>query len=419
MKKRICGLLAALALLLAACGQPRFEAEAPQETAAETSAPGEITLEVLLCRYSEETEGFFSSTFTEGFEAANPGVHLKLELMDLNGAETLLEERLKEGRAPDVLNLPSFQGPAAKELLLPVDEYCPAELRAAFLPSLLEGGDGWALPGPVSAWAMYGNEGLLKQAGVSAPADWKSLEDCCRALKNRLGTEAVPLGLDLSDSEGQAAFALFAWGAGGGLTDDAGSWMLNGTENAEALTFLARLYREGLTNADPTAEGRLELQQAFAQGKIALLIAPQQLPRTLERLDSQVSASAFPVPGKSGGVSLARADWLMALRDEAAPDQAARSEAIGRFMSYFYEAERYAAWTQAEGFLPATGPAAERLEGGLEAWRGVLPLSRLCPEEREDWPQARQGIVAAAREALLGGDAQTLLDRLQAELTSS
>ena len=113
-----------------------------------------------------------------------------------------------------------------------------------------------------------------------------------------------------------------------------------------------------------------------------------------------------------------RLPW-MAFKDDSAPDQAARNEAIGKFLTFFYDPENYVGWVSMEGFLPAVNSAVEALvaaDPSFGAWLDVLGSCQFYPAAKAEWDQVRQGVTTVEQEALIGGDVQAGLDALQAEV---
>ena len=109
----------------------------------------------------------------------------------------------------------------------------------------------------------------------------------------------------------------------------------------------------------------------------------------------------------------------MAFKDESAPDQAARDEAIGKFLTFFYDPENYVGWVSMEGFLPAVNSAVEALvaaDPSFEAWLNVLSSCQFYPTAMAEWDAVKQGVIAAEQNALSGSGVKAELDKLQAEI---
>ena len=109
----------------------------------------------------------------------------------------------------------------------------------------------------------------------------------------------------------------------------------------------------------------------------------------------------------------------MVFKDEADPDVAARDEAIGKFMTFFYTPENYVGWVSMEGFLPAVNSAVEELvasDPSFGAWLDVLSGCQFYPTAKAEWDAVKQGVIAVEQNALSGASVKDELDKLQAEI---
>ena len=443
--KKILALLLALCMIfaLAACGQqaapaeqpaaeaPAAEAPAAEEPAAEEPAADEITLDVIICQYGPNTQEWFlgsgmnGTNFVDKFEAENPGIKLNLEVVSWNDVYTVVDTRIAAGNAPDILNIDVFANYATDGLLLPVSEYCPEELFNDFFPSFIAQSviddTVWAVPDLASARAMFYNVDMLNEVGVEVPTTWSELEDVSQAIIDFYNGEVYPWGVDMTTDEGQAAFAYYTWGNGGGFVDADGNWAVNSPENVEAIKFAVDLVNKGFTNPNPATQTRYDLQDMFAAGKMAMLIAPNQLPTYVADKGGTINMATANIPAADGKTSssVGVMDRVMAFKDDSAPDQAARNEAIGKFLTFFYNPENYVGWVSMEGFLPAVNSAVEALvaaDPSFEAWLDVLGGCQFYPTAKAEWDQVKQGVIAAEQAALTGADVQAELDALQAQL---
>ena len=353
----------------------------------------DITLDVIICQYGTQTNDWFTGTgmngtsFVKKFEEANPGIKLNLEVVSWNDVYTVVSTRISNNNAPDILNLDSFADYANEGLLLPVKDYCPEELFNDFFPSFIAQSviddTVWAVPDLASARALYYNVDLLEAAGVEVPTTWAELEDVCQALVDFYGGDVYPWGIDMTTDEGQAAFAYYAWGNGGGFVDDEGNWTI----------------------------------------KLAMVIAPNSLPTYIATKGyTDVNYAVADIPHNEGKTSssVGVMDRIMAFKDDSAPDQAARNEAIGKFLTFFYDPENYVGWVSMEDFLPAVNSAVAALveaNPSFEAWLKVLDGCKFYPTAKTEWIDVKQGAAAVEQSALTGGDVKTLLDELQAKVT--
>ena len=280
----------------------------------------------------------------------------------------------------------------------------------------------WAVPDLASARALFYNVDILNEVGVEVPTTWAELQDVSQAIIDYYDGEIYPWGIDMTTDEGQAAFAYYTWGNGGGFVDANGDWAVNSAENVEAIQFAISLVNDGFTNPNPATQTRYDLQDMFAAGKLAMVIAPNQLPTYVADKGGEINMATAGLPANEGKASssVGVMDRVMAFKDDSAPDQAARNEAIGKFLKFFYDPENYVGWVSMEGFLPAVNSAVEALvaaDPSFEAWLDVLGGCQFYPTAKAEWDQVKQGVIAAEQNALTGADVQAELDALQAELT--
>ena len=390
-----------------------------------------IELDVIICQYGPNTNEWFlgsgmdGSNFVAKFEEANPGIKLNLDVVSWNDVYTEVDTRIANNNAPDILNIDVFANYANEGLLLPVSDYCPEELYNDFFPSFIDqsviDGTVWAVPDLASARALYYNVDIFEEVGIEPPTTWAELEDACQAIIDFYDGEVYPWGIDMTTDEGQAAFAYYTWGNGGGFVDENGEWAVNSAENAEAINFALSLVQNGYTNPNPATQTRYDLQDMFAAGKLAMVIAPNSLPTYVADKGGQINMATVGIPANEGKTSssVGVMDRVMAFKDDSAPDQAARNEAIGKFLQFFYDPENYVGWVSMEGFLPAVNSAVEALVASDEsfgAWLDVLGSCQFYPTAKAEWDQVKQGVIAAEQNALTGADIQAELDALQAEL---
>ena len=430
MKKIIALLLVlAMALCLVACGGEKApETQAPATEGAQapaTEAPAapetdKIVLNVVAAQYGPKTADWWKG-FEADFEAANENVDLVVDVPSWNDIYTVVNTRLANNEAPDILNIDVFADYQAEGLLLPAEEYVSAETYAKFYPQFLEQSivDDvvWAVPDLASARALYYNADILAEAGVEVPTTWAELKAACEAIKEKCA-DVYPWGIDMTTDEGQAAFAYYAWGNGGGFVDEEGNWTLNSAENVEAVEFSTGLIAAGLTNTDPTVETRYDLQELFASGKLAMMIGPNQISTYVASSENPINFGVANIPANDGktAASVGVMDRFMVFDNE---HSAEKMEVITKFFDFFYEDQRYSDWVIMEDFLPATttgGDIMVAANPAAAAWLDVVGGAKFYPTAKAEWADVKQGVIAVQQEVLLGGDVQTLLDDLQAEI---
>ena len=408
MKKIIALLLVVVMVLsLAACGAKKAD-------------DGKATVTMIAAQYGNETANWWAD-FEKKFEAANENIDLVVDVVSWNDIYTVVNTRIANGEQPDLLNIDGFADYQADGLLLPAKEWVSEATYAKFFPSFLEQSvvDGvvWAVPDLASARALYYNADILAAAGVEVPTPWDELRAACEAIKAS-NPDVYPWGVDMTTDEGQACFAYYAWNNGGDFTDAEGNWVLNSAENAEAVNFIVGMVNDGLTNSSPTTETRYDLQEMFAAGKVAMMIGPNQISKYCEANGGiNYGVASLPTNGGAAGASVGVMDRIMCFAEEKRSD--AEKAAITAVVDAFYDDQPYSEWVLMEDFLPATSTGNElcaQANPGMTAWIDVIGSAKFYPAAKAEWMDVKLGVIDVLQQTLMGGDAQALLDALQADI---
>ena len=419
MKKFVALLLAlVMACSLAACGGSSTPAT-PASSDSSSAGSETVELNVIAAQYGQNTNAWWDN-FVKEFKSAYPNIDLTVEVVSWNDIYTKVNTRIANGQAPDILNIDVFADYQADGLLLPAKDFVSEETYAKMYPAFLEQSNVddtiWAIPDLASARAMYYNADILEAAGVEVPTTWEELTAACEAIK-AYDSSIYPWGIDMTTDEGQAAFAYYTWNNGGGFVDANGEWALNSAENVEAIEYAIGLVNAGYTNTDPANDTRYALQDMFGAGQVAMMIAPNSLPTYVADGGYEVNYGVAAIPTNTGSsVSAGVMDHFMCF-DNGYSD--AEMEAIKTFFDYFYEDERYSAWVEMEGFLPATSTGGEILaaaDESMAAWVDIVGSSNFYPTAKAEWADVKQGVINVEQQALLGGNVQELLDALQSEI---
>ena len=404
---------------LAACGSS--SSSSTGSSSDDSSSHEDVEISIIAAQYGTQTADWWVS-FEEDFEAEYDWIDLTVEVVSWNDIYTTVNTRISSGQAPDILNIDTFADYQADGLLLPVEDYISDETYAKFYESFLEqsevDGTIWAVPDLASARALYYNVDIFEAAGVEVPTTWDELIDVCEALLE-YDSSIYPWGVDMTTDEGQACFAYYIWNNGGDFVDEDGNWTLNSEENVEAIEYIISLVEAGYTNSDPANDTRYDLQDMFGAGQIAMVIGPNSIPTYLEEGGYSVNYAVASIPANDGcdSVSAGVMDRFMTFDNDYTDDEL---EAITIFYDFFYEDERYSEWVLMEGFLPATSTGAELVaaaDESMASWIDIVGSCKFYPTAMAEWADVKQGVINVEQEALLGGDVQTLLDELQAEIT--
>ena len=415
-------LAAVMTLSLAACGAKKEEAPAASAPAASAPAATEkVEVNMIAAQYGTQTADWWAD-FVAKFNAANENINLVVDVVSWNDIYTVVNTRIANNEAPDLLNIDVFADYQADGLLLPAEEWVSEETYAKFYEAFLDqsvvDGTVWAVPDLASARALYYNVDILNEVGVSVPTTWDELMDVAQKIYNFYGGEVYPWGVDMTTDEGQACFAYYIWNNGGDFTDADGNWTLNSPENVEAIEYIIGLVKAGLTNSDPANETRYDNQDMFGAGKVAMMIGPNSIPTYCKvgGYDVNYAVASIPVNGDNASVSAGVMDRIMCFDNDYTDAELAAVTAV---VDAFYDDEPYSEWVLMEDFLPATTAGGEAMAAAnpeSAAWIDIVGSAKFYPTAKAEWADVKQGTIDVLQQALLGGNVQELLDDLQAEI---
>ena len=273
MKKIIAILLAAVLVLgLCACTVEK-ETQGPSNpnTSTETT---EITL------WTYPIGGWGNQDTVNGliakFEAANPGIKVKVEYLDYTNGDAAVANAIQAGNTPDLImegpeRLVANYGAAGKMVDLSdlLDATDKSEINAAALNACW-GTDGklYEYPLVMTAHCMAINKTIFEAAGAMEHLNaethtWKSTEDFFAAMQKVTTYMGAPAGAVYCGGQGgdQGTRALITNLNGGTFTNAAHTeYTWNSTENITALT---RLKDSGVVTFDSSLVGGDEIREFY------------------------------------------------------------------------------------------------------------------------------------------------------------
>ena len=377
---------------------------------------GDTSITLLVPSYSDNTKGLWEDVIA-GFEKEHTDVTVKLEVQSWDNINDVVTTQIQAGKAPDIMNGGPFAGFAADELLYPVEDVTSPDTLADFQQSFVDtssvDGVQYGAPLIASARALFVNNALLADAGVDAPpTTWDELLEAATKV-SALGNGIAGYGMPLGSEEAQAEAAAWFFGAGGTF-GDADEITIDGVpENLDAVTFMQKMIDEGATQADAGSTDRSPLMDIFVQGKIGMQIG---LPPTVGQIaegNPDLDYSIVPVPTEDGKpVTLGVADHLMAFDN----GDDAKKKAITSFFDYFFTADVYTTWVQAEGFLPTTVTGSDALSGEetLKPFLDVLPDAKFYPSTNPKWDATNAAFKSLLGQIAQGKDPAAVLTEIQA-----
>ncbi len=404
----------ALALTLASCG---FSDSPDGGGAEDEEGGGATTLNLLVPSYSDNTQALWEEVI-DGFEEENDDITVKLEVQSWDNLESVIATKVQGNQAPDIYNGGPFAGFADDGLLYTADEVTSEETFSDFQDSFLEnasiGDDVYGLPLIASARALFVNTDLLEDAGADVPSTWDELLDSAKKISD-LGDGVAGYGMPLGSEEAQAEAAVWFWG-GGGTFGDSEEITIETPENLAAAEQIKKMIDEGATQSDPGSSQRSPLMDIFVQGKIGMQVGLPPTVGQIEENNPDLNYEIVPIPTKDGSAfTLGVSDHLMAFKNDES-----KQEAITKFFDYYFRAENYVPWVEAENFLPTTISGSEELndDEDLQPFLEVLPDAQFYPSTNPKW-SATDGAFKSLFGQLQTKDAADVLAEIQAQVDGS
>jgi multiple sugar transport system substrate-binding protein len=353
-----------------------------------SGSDGKVALDLLVPSYGDKTKPYWEQ-LVKDFEAKNTDIDVTLEIQSWDDIYTVLDTKIQNEKAPDILELDAA-GPAygAEDMLYKADEIVSPETYADIEPSFIDSakidGQAYGLPTVASTRALFYNKTLLQQAGVAAPPKtWDELLEASKKI-SALGNGTYGYGMPLGSEEAQAETSIWAYGAGASWEKD-GKMTINTPEAKEALTFMKRMIDEGATQPDPGATDRTNLLDVFIQGKIGMIEGLPPIVGQINEKNPDLDWEIAPSPTKDGEpVTLGVADYFVGF-DNGEDKQ----DAIAKFLDFFYQQDNYVKFNDNEGFIPATKSGAEAAASKpeLKIFLESLPDAKFYPATNPAWGQ--------------------------------
>jgi raffinose/stachyose/melibiose transport system substrate-binding protein len=241
------------------------------------------------------------------FEAAKPGITVKLDVIPSDTVRTVLQTQLRSGQGPDVFGYdtgPGFAGALAKAGLLydltaafadrkwPIFEF--AKQRVTFDGKIV------GVPSQIEQVGLFYNKDLFTKYGLAAPAGLAELEAAAHTLADN---KIIPLAV--SDKEGWQGGHLLSMtlssqvGSAGMDALLAGDRPWDSPEVAEALGVWERFGKDGLLTPSPAAITYDNANALFYSGKAAINPTGSWLALDIER-NSKFEVGFIPFPAPAG-----------------------------------------------------------------------------------------------------------------------
>lgn len=365
---------------------------------------GQQTITFIAAAYSTKTQPFWEHE-VKVFEAQNPGIHINLEVVSWNNIAQKVTTLIATHQEPDVLNINTWTPYANSGLLLNLNTILPASFRNGFVPAFLRSaqshGATMALPFVSSVRSLYYNKTYFTKAHIkSPPRTWPELVADAKAIQK---AEPNVWGLGMTGMHLEPAyFSYFLWGAGGNWNNAKNRWTFDSRQGIKALTFMNDLVNKyKVTEPNPVAYNRDELEQLFASGKLGMMFTASFFPTILKQEGPNIKWGVGPIPVAPGvkPTTLGVADYLMAFKTTKHP------KAVAQWLKFVFSNGPYHTFLNNEGLLPTNKAQSVAMSKESPFFKTVisqLPTAKFQPFYIPTYVQVWEDVSSYLQEVFLG-----------------
>ena len=347
------------------------------------------------------------SPVIQRFEAANPGIHVRLETLTWQSGYEKIVMAFSSGQVPDLLEvgstwLPKFIAEDAVEDVTDRTEGLKEDLMMWELAT--SHGRRFGIPWLIGSRVLFFNRDLFIRAGLSPdqpPVTWSEMRVASERI-NGLGEDISGFGMNAGERYVlYKKFMPFAWGNGGRiLSEDLATCEVSSEANLEALEFYLSLKPYSIL------ERQDMIDQMFKQGRVGMMISGgwnlERIPEDAPNLNFGVAL--IPRPDTDGvHASFAGAEILVVPKGEGGGERREAALALAEFLVRPREALAIA--REVKGVQPAA------LSAIADPYYSEHPMERLLLEQcrtsrsappSPHWVEIEEVINARLEECLYG-----------------
>ena len=363
--------------------------------------------------YSAKTGPYYEA-LAEKFEKKNPGIDIKIEVVNWDVLNQKLTTDISSDVNADLAIIATnwLVDYVQEDIAEPLDGLISKDLKERFVPAFLSpgtlGGKVYGLPVAASARAMYYNKDLLKQAGASVPATWDELVDT--AAKVSKLDKIYGFGLQGKEVETDVYFYYGMWSEGGSVLKEDGSSNLASSASVTNAKRLQSMIEKGYTQPGVASYNREDVQNLFKQGRVGMMITAPFLVNQLKDEAPNLQYGIAPIPSGKSSATFGVTDSIVLFKNSK------HKEAAVKFLDFMFTTEQRAAFSSGEGFLPVLKSVSKLPEfadnDAVKTFVNLLPQARFSPTIA-GWSEVSD-ITKNAVQAIYGGaDAQETLAKAE------
>lgn len=334
-------------------------------------------IELTYWQYEFESKVDVVDTLIEQFEADNPGITVEQQTFPYDAFQQQVAAAVPAGEGPDVVNL--FYGwlPAWADagylIPLPAEMFDPATIESDFIPTVQAAryeDAYWGLPTAVRNLALFYNQDMLEEAGVTEPpATWDEFVSVARQLTvgengryEQIGYGIAPDGQD----HNLVREVLVRQFGGVPYSDDDTQVTYNSPEGKEAFAFYTSWATDdpiGVANFVPggSSGSAAGYRTGFLAERIGMVIDGSFAIDTFSEAGFNWSVAELPVLEEGGTQANFSSFWMNGLTPQA-EENPETLEAASLFLEFLTSEAAMQTWLTEVGELPARAALAENPE---------------------------------------------------------
>jgi ABC-type glycerol-3-phosphate transport system substrate-binding protein len=343
------------------------------------------------------------------FEAANPGVTIKLEITVSNGLPAKVATALRSGSPPDLVEVQHGWVPeyAQAGLVLPLDDVL--KNREDYFPAALDyvtwNGKLWAVPYRIETHGVIYNKGAFKAAGLDPdkpPETWSELVAAAKKLTGKTadGKDQYGFAITGGGEFGNTVFRSlpFIWMNGGDIiSDDMKTVTVNRPAAVEAVKFYTDFLTNKLSPLSTLQNDGTANRQLFIAGTVAMYQSGQFDIASIRKENPNIDIGVMMIPHPDGKQTAAIVGgWSFVI-----PKDARNPDETKKFVQFLAQADNM-------GFFTDTFPARKsamnlpRFQDPILAnFKAMLPYGRKTPPMK-NWQQITQAYFDNLQTIMLG-----------------
>ena len=315
-------------------------------------------LEIEYWQYTYKSRVAAIDKLIENFQSNNPGITIKHVNFPYADYRKKVAIAISSGDGPDLVQL--YYGwlndyrDGGLIQSLPQDTFPHSEIESNFfkmVSSMKVDGEYWGLPTAVRSLALFYNNDLFKEAGLSGPP--QTLDEMVEYAKKLTKTDAngdyLQIGFGI-DTDGQDHHfwreVLVRHFGGQPYSDDGQKVTYNTAAGAQALKYLTDFEKTHKTGSNGFMNRG---QDAFAAGKAGMVLDGSFRISKFNKTEG-LNFSISELPGHNGKRYNFSSFWANAISSKAKGE---KKEAAAKFLKYLTSDEAMQVWLDTVGELPA------------------------------------------------------------------